>query len=904
MHDNAEDDNDTSENDENSDNEENISESSEYDTETVRINMLRAFEMDEIEIISNQDMIEEIKKEGTTFGVLAITENNCVDEFANKCLRKKLNEIQTQFYHIQNSVKNRNFGDLKKLVSFIDENEPHDYNIQFDIKTDILKIISYNVNSIRSVIKKNSKEFDNLFENSDIVCLQEVRVIQENLNKTAEIFNKKGFHAIYSTCESIRGYSSVATYIRKKMAPKIISYTNLLPGYTEDQIEGRYLEIEIKNQTYIINAYFPNGRNPHRLTYKENFHKDFLSRISELMRKGCRVIICADVNIAHDENDIHPLSKKMIDSNSGYLFHERKWITSLINSGFDDTFRKLNPLINNEYTTWMQFPSARKKNIGMRFDYIFISTNFFDVYKISSVRHLYEYCGSDHVPVECVISKYVENYDLKTLSTSENDLEDDIKYFESMGIYYDKINQYFYQNHDGIKTIMHQRKHISDTPTRSFVVEGKEFKIGDIPECEQILPALENLLKNNITCFVNKGENGRTMKNVPNAILDFVPPSDNKLPIRRSNNFKPSEVNVLRPWIEKMCDPSNPKLEEPSLPIRTVSVPVIAYQPGKEKARVCFNFQINKHLLPMVYPIKPVHAVLRSIALKKLFSCVDFASAYEQVPLDPASRWLTTVLLPNGTLKQFTVLCQGLLPSGEWFQYVVDGIVFKYDDQIKLPNEEPLMGEKLDSYRDDVTIGEKVFNPLLHLRSLERMLNCLDYHNCSLSAHKAAFFLQRWTLLGYQCGYGEKVIAQEKVDAIVQWPFPLNQKELLSFMGFTVFLNHAIYCPSQTIHVLSNLQKHMFKDNNAYKKEIEKNKVIYYSAFSALKKLMTYRFAINIIEHNRTLILIGDAYASNTGIGGISAHPLNSEDDNNITSSTLYVPNYILMRKFSEIERL
>ena len=877
-------------------------EEAEQDFDLLRINMLRAFEKDEIEIISNQDMINEIKKEGTSFGVLAITENNQIDEFANKYLRERLDEIQNQLTHIQDSVRNKNYGDLKKLVSYIDENESYNDSLKFDIKTNTLKIISYNVNSIRSIIKKDKNEFDNLFENSDIVCLQEVRIVHENLTKLSNSFNKNDFHVVYSTCEKIKGYSSVATYIRKKVAPRILSYTDLLPGYTEEQIEGRYLEVEIENQIYIINVYFPNGRNPHRLTYKENFHNDFLHRVQKLRNEGCRVIICADVNIAHDEKDIHPLSKNMIESQSGYLIHERKWITSLIKIGFIDTFRNMNPLKNAEFTTWMQFPSARKKNIGMRFDYIFISTNLSESYRLSSTRHLYEYCGSDHVPVECIINKYEETYDLKTLNIFEDNLENDIKFFESMGIYYDSANQYFYQNQDGIKIIMHQRKQICDTLTRSFIVNDKEFKIGDIPECEQVLPELKKLLEKNITCFVNKGENGRTMKNVPNAVLDFIPPADNKLPIRRSNNFKPSEISVLKPWVEKMCEPSNPKLEEPSLPIRTVSVPVIAYQPGKDKARVCFNFQINKHLLPMVYPIKPVHAVLRSIALKKLFSCLDFASAYEQVPLDPASRWLTTVLLPNGTLKQFTVLCQGLLPSGEWFQYVVDGVVFKYDDQIKLPNEEPLMGGKLDLYRDDVTIGEKVFDPSLHLRSLKRMFYCLDYHNCSLSAHKAAFFLQRWTLLGYQCGHGEKVIAQDKVDAIIQWPFPTNQKELLSFMGFTVFLNHAIYCPSQTIHVLSNLQKHMFKDNNAYKKEIEKNKNTYYSAFSALKKLMTYRFAINIIEHDRTLILIGDS--SNTGIGGISAHPLNAKDDDNVTASTLYVPNYILMRKFSDIERL
>lgn len=254
-----------------------------------------------------------------------------------------------------------------------------------------MKIITWNLNGIRSTANKGN--FFPLFKqyDPDIVCLQETKAMSEQLSD--EIKEIPGYKSFFTWPEFKKGYSGVAIYTKE--APLDVSYGMGLSGVKKElDQEGRMITVEY-DSFFLINCYFPNGGGgPERLAYKMAFYEAFLNHCL-LLEKKKPVIFCGDVNTAHTEIDLaRPKENK---ENTGFLPEERAWIDLVIQSGFIDAFRAKNPDQKDIYTYWDQKTRARLRNVGWRIDYFFLSQQLHN--KEFSVQTVAEYEGSDHCPV-------------------------------------------------------------------------------------------------------------------------------------------------------------------------------------------------------------------------------------------------------------------------------------------------------------------------------------------------------------------------------------------------------------------------------------------------------------------------------------------------------------------------
>jgi exodeoxyribonuclease-3 len=247
-----------------------------------------------------------------------------------------------------------------------------------------MKLISWNVNGIRSVYNKGFLEWFRR-ESPDILCLQETKADFEQFPLEIRNFDE---HAIsYSSAEK-KGYSGVATFSREKILD-----TKKLEIKSFDS-EGRVLIHELKD-FFLINCYFPNGQRDHkRVPFKLEFCDDILKKINKL-RKIKPIIITGDFNTAHTEIDLaNPKTNK---NTTGFLPIERAWLDKLISQGYIDIYRHLNPDRTGAYTWWSNRPGVRARNIGWRIDYFFISPELLPRVKNTSI--LPEVLGSDHCPI-------------------------------------------------------------------------------------------------------------------------------------------------------------------------------------------------------------------------------------------------------------------------------------------------------------------------------------------------------------------------------------------------------------------------------------------------------------------------------------------------------------------------
>lgn len=248
-----------------------------------------------------------------------------------------------------------------------------------------MKLISWNVNGIRAVSKKGFYDWFEK-ESPDILCLQETKAHPEQL--TDEIFHPRGYHNYWSAAEK-KGYSGVAVYTKKEP----ISVVEGL-GSKEFDNEGRTLMVEY-DKFILLNIYYPNGGSGNkRVPFKMGFYDVFLKKMLKLRKEGKSLIICGDVNTAHEEIDL--ARPKQNEKNTGFLPEERQWVSKFLNHGFVDTFRQLNKEPNH-YTWWDYKTRARERNIGWRIDYFFISENLLP--KLKNAFILNEVIGSDHCPV-------------------------------------------------------------------------------------------------------------------------------------------------------------------------------------------------------------------------------------------------------------------------------------------------------------------------------------------------------------------------------------------------------------------------------------------------------------------------------------------------------------------------
>jgi exodeoxyribonuclease-3 len=252
-----------------------------------------------------------------------------------------------------------------------------------------IRIISWNVNGIRSVQKKGFLEWLQK-EQPDILCIQETKAQKEQLG--LELTEVKGYYSYFSSAEK-KGYSGVALYTKKE--PLSIKCGFGIPKFDS---EGRIL-IADYGDFILLNIYFPNGKaSPERLAYKMEFYDAFLQYALELKKQGKKLIICGDVNTAHKEIDLaRPKENETI---SGFLPEERAWIDRFLSNGYLDTFRSLHPE-PGQYTWWSMRSGARARNVGWRIDYFYVSENamknILDSFIMPDVP------GSDHCPLGIVI---------------------------------------------------------------------------------------------------------------------------------------------------------------------------------------------------------------------------------------------------------------------------------------------------------------------------------------------------------------------------------------------------------------------------------------------------------------------------------------------------------------------
>ena len=249
-----------------------------------------------------------------------------------------------------------------------------------------IKLVSWNVNGIRAVSKKDDFWTWFVDDDSDIINFQEVRATQEQIpKKLAEIDD---YHKFYNEAER-KGYSGVGTY--SKIKP--LSVTKGL-GIEELDNEGRVLKIEYED-FILFNIYFPNsGKDGMRLDFKVEFCNELLRQLAELKNQGKNLVITGDYNIAHNPIDVY--NPKNCEGKSGYLPEERAWLDQLEEAGFVDTFRMFDEGEGN-FTWWSYRFKARERNSGWRLDYFFVNEEIRD--NVKSAKILSDIYGSDHCPV-------------------------------------------------------------------------------------------------------------------------------------------------------------------------------------------------------------------------------------------------------------------------------------------------------------------------------------------------------------------------------------------------------------------------------------------------------------------------------------------------------------------------
>lgn len=250
-----------------------------------------------------------------------------------------------------------------------------------------MDIISFNVNGLRAILKKGFKEW---FESRkpDILCLQEIKADESQIN-LKELINLQDYDIFWNSAER-KGYSGVLTLSKK--TPEDICYGI---GVEKFDNEGRLIRLKYRNFT-LFNVYFPNGKSSEeRLKFKLDYYDAFLKLCENLRRQGEKLIITGDFNTAHREIDL--ANPKANEKYSGFLPIERKWLDILLENGYIDTFRHFNPKKSEMYTWWTYRFNARKKNIGWRIDYFFITEDLID--RVENSEILSDVYGSDHAPI-------------------------------------------------------------------------------------------------------------------------------------------------------------------------------------------------------------------------------------------------------------------------------------------------------------------------------------------------------------------------------------------------------------------------------------------------------------------------------------------------------------------------
>ena len=246
-----------------------------------------------------------------------------------------------------------------------------------------MKMISWNVNGLRAVMKKNFMEvFESL--DADLFCIQETKLQEGQIE-----MDLPGYEQYWNYAEK-KGYSGTAVFTKR--TPLSVRYGIGIP---EHDTEGRVITLEYPD-FYFLTVYTPNSQDGlKRLSYRMQWEDDFYAYVRELDREK-PVIWCGDLNVAHREIDLkNPKTNHM---NAGFTDEERGKMSRVLESGYIDTFRHFYPDTEEIYSWWSYRFQARQKNIGWRIDYFIVSERLKD--RLLDARILTDITGSDHCPVE------------------------------------------------------------------------------------------------------------------------------------------------------------------------------------------------------------------------------------------------------------------------------------------------------------------------------------------------------------------------------------------------------------------------------------------------------------------------------------------------------------------------
>ena len=245
-----------------------------------------------------------------------------------------------------------------------------------------MKFISWNVNGLRACMGKGFQEFFDEID-ADFFCLQETKLQEGQISLPLP-----GYHQFWNYAEK-KGYSGTAIFAKE--APLSVTYG---VGVPELDTEGRLITLEYPD-FYLITCYTPNAqRELARIDHRLNWDEAFRNYLKDLDSRKA-VIVCGDLNVAHQEIDLkNPKSNR---GSAGFSDEERESFGKLLNSGFTDSFRHLNPDAVGAYTWWSYMFKARQNNAGWRIDYFLVSDRLAP--QIEDAPIFNQILGSDHCPV-------------------------------------------------------------------------------------------------------------------------------------------------------------------------------------------------------------------------------------------------------------------------------------------------------------------------------------------------------------------------------------------------------------------------------------------------------------------------------------------------------------------------
>lgn len=257
-----------------------------------------------------------------------------------------------------------------------------------------MKIVSWNINGIRAVIKKGFIEFINS-EKPDVLCIQETKAhlfqIKDELMKIGE------YNFVISEAQK-KGYSGTAIFYKKSI-DSLVTKNEI--GIKEFDDEGRATILELKDYL-IYNLYLPSGTTG---DIRQDFKYDFLDLTIDYFKKlnkksFKKLIVLGDFNICHQDIDIHHPDVATKKNMSGFQPKERKWFSDFLELGLTDSFRYLNPT-SKEFSWWSYRANARAKDLGWRIDYILLNNELCG--KLKKAKILGKVTGSDHCPIKIEI---------------------------------------------------------------------------------------------------------------------------------------------------------------------------------------------------------------------------------------------------------------------------------------------------------------------------------------------------------------------------------------------------------------------------------------------------------------------------------------------------------------------